>query len=166
MSGRPYRLWAGKALFIIDREGCHGFSTGRLFSFLHTDAARLAFRLVGRLGLVDSRSRPKENGGSEFSPVFPERSPGPDLRRMMHGLILGYIELFHELRKPTVKVEIRNKEILAEHLKTGRGALLIGGHFGSWDLLGPVMNRDTKFRGAAIVKVPKVEGHQMVEVVG
>jgi KDO2-lipid IV(A) lauroyltransferase len=91
-----------------------------------------------------------------FHHVFPDRAPGPDLRRMMHGLILGYIELFHELRKPTVKVEMENPDILGEHLKAGKGALLMGGHFGSWDLLGPLLNRETQFHGAAIVKVPKV----------
>jgi hypothetical protein len=37
-----------------------------------------------------------------FRHVFPDLPVGPNLRREVAGLVMGYIELFHEARKPCI----------------------------------------------------------------
>lgn len=91
-----------------------------------------------------------------FRAAFPDRAPGPDLRRMLRGLLLGYFELFREMRRPgSIQVEYRGAEDLQAQIASGKGGFLLAGHFGSWDLLGPMTNRDLKLPASTIVKVPK-----------
>lgn len=94
-----------------------------------------------------------------YRAAFPGRPCGADLRRMMHGLLLGYFELFHEMRcRGRIKVEYRGADGLLNHLASGRGAFLMAGHYGSWDLLGPMTNRDLRLPASTVVKVPTHKG--------
>lgn len=87
--------------------------------------------------------------------AFPGRPHGPDLRRMMQGLLLGYFELFHEMRRPgRIRVSYRGADTLLAHLASGKGAFLLAAHYGSWDLLGPMTNRDLQLPASTVVKVP------------
>jgi len=87
--------------------------------------------------------------------AFPQLAPGPVLRRMMAGLVLGYFELLREIRAPgSVSVEYSGQRALLEHLETGRGAFFLAAHYGSWDLLGPMTNRDLSLPATTIVKIP------------
>ncbi len=56
--------------------------------------------------------------------AMPELSPGPVLRRMMHDLVLGYVELFQFER---LQIDVTGAENV-------RGAIVIGGHGGAWDV--------------------------------
>lgn len=88
--------------------------------------------------------------------ALPGIPPGPTLRRMMEGLVLGYFELFRELRRPgSVRLTIDGTEAVAARLDAGQGTLVVAGHFGSWDLVGPLIVRLTGFRTTVVVKVPR-----------
>lgn len=88
--------------------------------------------------------------------ALPGVPPGPTLRRMMGGLVLGYFELFRELRRPgSVRLSIDGTEAVAARLDAGQGTLVVAGHFGSWDLVGPLIVRLTGFRTTVVVKVPR-----------
>lgn len=56
--------------------------------------------------------------------ALPEVPPGPTLRRMLHDVCLGYVEI---LQFDRVKVEVDGPTDV-------QGALLLAGHGGSWDL--------------------------------
>ncbi len=91
-----------------------------------------------------------------YTRAFPERSPGPDLRRMFAGVILGYFELFREMRVPgSVQVEYVGTEGIQADVRAGQGTFLLGGHFGSWDLVSNMTCRDQKFPVSVTVKTPK-----------
>jgi KDO2-lipid IV(A) lauroyltransferase len=91
-----------------------------------------------------------------FRSAFPELSPGIPLRRMMAGLVLGYFELLHEERVPgSVALRIDGTEAIAERQKEGKGTLVVAGHFGSWDLVGPLLARRTGLKGSVVVKIPR-----------
>lgn len=93
---------------------------------------------------------------ANYRAAFPERAHGPDLRRMLRGLLLGYFELFQEMRRPgRVAVEYRGESGLKAHLADGKGAFLLAAHYGSWDLLGPMTNRDLQLPASTVVKVPR-----------
>ena len=64
-----------------------------------------------------------------FTQTFPERPPGPDLRRMLSSLILGYAELLHERRRPTVVVEATGLERIDAQVRAGEGCVVLMGHF-------------------------------------
>lgn len=97
----------------------------------------------------------RRTAAENFRAAFPALRPGPPLRRMMAGLVLGYFELLREVRAPgSVSVEYRGQGALLEHLATGRGAFFLAAHYGSWDLLGPMTNRDLSLPATTIVKVP------------
>src|ERR1035438_4226173 len=90
--------------------------------------------------------------------IFNFRSsfPGVPLRRMMAGLVLGYFELLHEERVPgSVDLSIEGAGPIAERGKAGKGTLVFAGHFGSWDLVGPLLARRTGIKATVIVKVPR-----------
>ncbi len=94
---------------------------------------------------------------ANFRHALPDQPPGPALRTMMCGLLLGYFELFRELRRPgSIQVDYRDTQPLLDHLATsGKGALLLAGHYGSWDLLGPMTNRDLRLPASTVVKMPR-----------
>ncbi len=75
---------------------------------------------------------------------------------MMRGLVLGYFELFRELRRPgSVRLDIEGTEAIAARVNAGAGTLVLAGHFGSWDLVGPLIVRRTGFPATVVVKVPR-----------
>lgn len=75
---------------------------------------------------------------------------------MMRGLVLGYFELFRELRRPgSIHLAIEGAEAIAERVNAGKGTLVLAGHFGSWDLVGPLIVRRTGFPATVVVKVPR-----------
>ena len=90
-----------------------------------------------------------------FRRVFPELPVGPNLRREAAELIMGYIELFHEARKPCVQLTIENPEPVLDHVEAGEGVILVAGHFGSWDLVGPMVGRDLSLPVTVVVKNPR-----------
>ena len=94
---------------------------------------------------------------SGFHQTFPELPPGPNLRRMTAELVMGYLELFRESRKPCVDLTIENCEPIRRQVESGAGAILIGGHFGSWDLLGPMVCRQLSLPATVVVKTPGVK---------
>ncbi len=92
---------------------------------------------------------------ANFRAALPALAPGPALRRMMAGLVLGYFELLGELRRPgLVKIDYRDFQPLLDHLASGQGAFFLAGHYGSWDLCGPMTNRDIDLPATTIVRVP------------
>ena len=88
--------------------------------------------------------------------ALPGAPPGPVLRRMMQGLVLGYFELFRELRRPgSIHLAIEGTEAIAARVSAGKGTLVLAGHFGSWDLVGPLIVRQTGLPATVVVKVPR-----------
>ncbi len=62
---------------------------------------------------------------------------GPVLRRMLHDLALGYVEVLHLLRDPAAgrrMVALEGVDRLRASRSAGRGVLVCGGHLGAWDL--------------------------------
>ena len=94
---------------------------------------------------------------SAFRRVFPELPVGPNLRRMTAELIMGYVELFREARRPCIRLTIENSEPILKQLDSGQGAIILSGHFGSWDLVGPMTCRQLSLPATAVVKVPGVK---------
>jgi len=94
---------------------------------------------------------------SGFRRNFPELPVGRNLRRMMAELIMGYLELFRESRKPCVELTIENSEVIVRRAASGEGSILIGGHFGSWDLLGPMVCRQLSLPATVVVKTPTMK---------
>jgi len=90
-----------------------------------------------------------------FRHAFPDLPVGTNLRRSTAELVMGYIELFRETRKPTVDLTIEGADMIHEHIATGKGMILVAGHFGSWDLLGPMVCRDEELPATVVVKTPK-----------
>ena len=90
---------------------------------------------------------------------LPDADPGPVLRRMMSGLVLGYFELFRELRLPgSVDLALEGGEAFVERSRRGEGTLLLAGHLGSWDLLGPMVAKRMGIPATVVVKVPRSKG--------
>lgn len=100
-----------------------------------------------------------------FRASFPGAAPGPALRRMMNGLVLGYFELLRELHRPgTVRLDLEGAGRIRERSLRGEGTLFLAGHLGSWDLVGPMAVRQLGAPVTAIVKVPHSRG--VAELVG
>jgi Kdo2-lipid IVA lauroyltransferase/acyltransferase len=96
---------------------------------------------------------------ANFRKAFPGVSPGVPLRRMMSGLALGYFELLHEERVPgSVALSIEGSAAIVERGKAGKGTLIVAGHFGSWDLVGPLLVRRTGIKATVVVKIPRSRG--------
>lgn len=96
---------------------------------------------------------------ANFRRAFPGVTPGVPLRRMMSGLVLGYFELLHEERVPgSVALSIEGSEAIVERGKAKQGTLIFAGHLGSWDLVGPLLTRQTGIRATVVVKVPRSRG--------
>jgi len=78
---------------------------------------------------------------------------------MTRGIVLGYFELLREMRRPgTVRFDVEVAEALRESSRRGEGALLLGGHFGSWDLVGNLLPGRTGIPMSTIGKVPHSRG--------
>jgi KDO2-lipid IV(A) lauroyltransferase len=93
---------------------------------------------------------------ANFEKAFPGKPPGVPLRRMMSGLVLGYFELLHEERVPgSVSLSSEGHAPIIERGNAGKGALIVAGHFGSWDLVGPLVARRTGIKATVIVKIPR-----------
>jgi Kdo2-lipid IVA lauroyltransferase/acyltransferase len=91
-----------------------------------------------------------------FRSAFPDVPPGPPLRRMMAGLVLGYFELFREERVPgSVALAVEGDRQISERGRQGQGTVVFMGHLGSWDLVGALLARRTEIRGHAVVKIPR-----------
>lgn len=96
---------------------------------------------------------------ANFTKSFPGVSPGAPLRRMMSGLVLGYFELLHEELAPgSVDLKIEGSDAIFERGKSGKGTLVFAGHFGSWDLVGPLLARRTGIKATVVVKIPRSRG--------
>ena len=90
-----------------------------------------------------------------FSNAFPDLPAGPNLRRSVAELVMGYIELFQEIRRPFVTLTVENAGVVHEHLGKNQGMIFVAGHFGSWDLLGPMVCRDEALPATVVVKTPR-----------
>ena len=90
-----------------------------------------------------------------FRHVFPELPVGPNLRREAAELVMGYCELFCEARKPCIQLTVENGELIQSQLASGNGVILVAGHFGSWDLVGPMVGRDESLPVTVVVKNPR-----------
>ncbi len=89
-----------------------------------------------------------------FRHVFPDLPVGPNLRREAAELVMGYIELFHEARKPCIQLTVENSEPIHRHIAAGEGVILVAGHFGSWDLVGPMVGHQESLPATVVVKNP------------
>ena len=90
-----------------------------------------------------------------FHRVFPDLPVGPNLRREAAELVMGYFELFQEARKPCIQLTVEGSELIHNQLASGQGAILVAGHFGSWDLVGPMVGRQESLPVTVVVKNPK-----------
>lgn len=89
-----------------------------------------------------------------FGHHFPGVVPGPALRGMMASIITGYFELMRHLRTPVVRIDLENHEPLQARAALGLGTLVMMGHFGPWDLVGPLGAQAMKIPSVAAVKTP------------
>ncbi len=90
-----------------------------------------------------------------FHHVFPELPVGPNLRREVAELVMGYFELFHEARNPCIQLTVENGALIQSQVASGKGAILVAGHFGSWDLVGPMVGRQESLPVTVVVKNPR-----------
>lgn len=90
-----------------------------------------------------------------FHFAFPDLPVGPNLRLEAAELAMGYIELFHEARRPCIQLTVENSELIQSQLESGDGAILVAGHFGSWDLVGPMVGRQLSLPVTVVVKNPR-----------
>lgn len=88
--------------------------------------------------ILPVRKRVALDNLSRALPDLPPRRRGPLLRRMFHGIVLGYLELDRLSRDPVRyrdMVQMEGAELLLERTRKGLPCLCLGGHFGSWDLV-------------------------------
>ena len=90
-----------------------------------------------------------------FSRAFPDLPVGPNLRRASAELVMGYLELLSETRRPRVVMTVEGADMIQEHIDRRQGFILVAGHFGSWDLLGPMVCRQEALPATVVVKTPK-----------
>ncbi len=90
-----------------------------------------------------------------FSRAFPGLPVGQNLRRSLAELLMGYIELVREIRKPSVELTIEGADLIQENVARGQGMIFVAGHFGSWDLLGPMICKQEALPATVVVKKPK-----------
>jgi KDO2-lipid IV(A) lauroyltransferase len=75
---------------------------------------------------------------------------------MLRGIILGYFELFRELRRPgTVTLAIDGLEQIVERSRKGRATLILATHLGSYDLIGGLLVQRTGVPSTVVVKIPR-----------
>jgi KDO2-lipid IV(A) lauroyltransferase len=87
---------------------------------------------------------------------LPGLDPGPPLRQMLRGMILGYFELFRELHRPgTVTLAIDGVEPIVARSRGGRPTLVLATHLGSYDLIGGLLVQRTGVPSTVVVKVPR-----------
>ena len=95
-------------------------------------------------------------GVANFRAALPGLDPGPPLRQMLRGIILGYFELFRELHRPgTVTMAADGVEEIVERSRKGRATLVLATHLGSYDLIGGLLVSRTGVPSTVIVKVPR-----------
>ncbi len=97
---------------------------------------------------------------SNMARAFPEMGAsqrGGQLRRMIHDLSLGYVELLRALRQPErfdSMVRAENLELLTDRQRQGLPCLVLQGHFGSFDLVMLAMGQGRGMDLSCIVKAP------------
>ncbi len=102
----------------------------------------------------------KDVAAANMARAFPELSAaerGRALRRMLHDLALGYVELLRGLHRPERferMCRAENLELLTERQARGEPCLVLQGHFGSWDLMLLAMGRGRGMDLSCIVKPP------------
>ncbi len=95
-------------------------------------------------------------GVANFRAALPGVEPGPPLRQMVRGLILGYFELFRELHRPgTVTLAVGGLDEIVKRSRGGEATLILATHLGSWDLIGGLLVSRTGVPSTVIVKVPR-----------
>ena len=95
-------------------------------------------------------------GVANFRAALPGLDPGPPLRQMLRGIILGYFELFREIHRPgTVTLAADRVQEIVERSRKGRATLVLATHLGSYDLIGGLLVRRTGVPSTVIVKVPR-----------
>ena len=98
-------------------------------------------------------------GVESFRTALPGKEPGPPLRQMLRGMILGYFELFRELHRPgTVNLAIDNLPEIVARSRRGEATLILATHLGSFDLIGGLLVNRTGVPSTVIVKVPRAKG--------
>jgi len=91
-----------------------------------------------------------------FLASLPGLDPGPPLRQMLRGMILGYFELFRELHRPgTVTLAVDGVEEIVARSRGGRPTLILATHLGSYDLIGGLLVQRTGVPSTVVVKVPR-----------
>ncbi len=71
---------------------------------------------------------------ANLATAFPGLAPGPALRRSFGDIVLGYVELLHLDRRGLPGLVFEGHERVLDHAASGRGALLLAGHGGAWDI--------------------------------
>jgi len=89
-----------------------------------------------------------------FSAAFPGEKPGPALRQSVRSMIEGYVEFVRENRTPSLKYRFSNFEMLCARAKDGKGALVLTGHGGAWELLGRACAKELNLPITLIVRRP------------
>ena len=98
----------------------------------------------------------RDLGVANFRAALPGLAPGPPLRQMLRGMILGYFELFRELHRPgTVTMAVDGVEEIVERSRRGKATLVLATHLGSYDLIGGLLVKRTKVPSTVIVKIPR-----------
>jgi KDO2-lipid IV(A) lauroyltransferase len=98
-------------------------------------------------------------GVANFRAALPGTEPGPAMRQMLRGLILGYFELFREIHRPgTVSLATTGLEEIIARSRSGAATLILATHLGSWDLIGGLLVSRTGVPSTVIVKVPRSKG--------
>ena len=91
-----------------------------------------------------------------FRASLPALDPGPPLRQMLRGMVLGYFELFRELHRPgTVTLAVDGVEEIVARSRGGRPTLVLATHLGSYDLIGGLLVQRTGVPSTVVVKVPR-----------
>lgn len=137
-----------------------------LLDLLAVVLARLPLRLADGLGsvlawvwwgLVPIRREVAKDNLAQALPALPPEAHPRILRRSVHDLILGYVELLHFLRDPEASgamVRTEGMEPVLRLQREGRPALALQGHFGAWDLVLLALGRGRGVRLACVVKPP------------
>lgn len=92
-----------------------------------------------------------------LSLAFPDAPAGPTLRRMMDNLVLGYLEFARGLHTDDLALEVVGLEQVRAQLATGKGAVLLAGHTGSWDFCVNQLARQEGLRITALIREPSDE---------
>ena len=93
---------------------------------------------------------------ANFRAALPGLDPGPPLRQMLRGMILGYFELFRELHRPgTVTLAVDGVDEIVERSRQGRPTLVLATHLGSYDLIGGLLVSRTGVPSTVVVKIPR-----------